>query len=182
MINTVLETERLILRPLQADDAPAITRYAGDRRIAAGKLSIPHPLPQDWARRYIDYHRQAIAAREDYCLALTRRPDPQLIGIINLYPQTANGAQVGFWTGLPFWGQGYMSEALRAVLRFAFQDLALPRVHASHFGSNPASGRVMQKAGMRREGCLRQHLLKDGVPQDLVCHGMLRADYEANHA
>lgn len=182
MINTVLDTERLILRPLQGDDAAAIARYAGDRRIAAGKLSIPHPLPQDWAQRYIRYHQLAIAAREDFCLAMTRRPDAQFIGIINLYPQSDNGAQVGFWTGVPWWGRGYMTEALRAVLRFAFQDLALPRVHASHFRSNPASGRVLQKAGMRREGCLRQHILKDGVPQDLVCHGMLRADYEGIHA
>jgi len=181
MIDTVLETERLILRPLQAGDEAAITRHAGDRRIAAGKPGIPHPLPQDWARRYIDHHRQAIAAREDFCLALTRRPDPKLIGVINLYPQSANGGQVGFWTGLPWWGQGYMTEALRAVLRFAFQDLDLPRVHASHFRSSPAAGRVMQKAGMRREGCLRQHLLRDGQAQDLVFHGMLRADFEAIH-
>lgn len=75
-----------------------------------------------------------------------------------------------------------MTEALRAVLRFAFQDLAMQRVHASHFRSNPASGRVMQKAGMRQEGCLRQHILKDGLPQDVVCHGMLRANFEALHA
>ncbi len=182
MINTVLETERLILRPLQDDDAVAISCFAGDRRIAAGKLNIPHPLPKEWARRYIDYHQQAIAAREDFCLALTRRREPGLIGIINLYPQSAGGGQVGFWTGVPWWGRGYMTEALRAVLRFAFQGLALPRVHASHFRSNPASGRVMQKAGMLQEGCLRQHVLKDGLPQDLVCHGMLRADFEGLHA
>lgn len=88
MNGPMLETERLILRPLQTDDAAAITRYAGDRRIAAGKLSIPHPLPEDWARRYIRYHKQAIAAREDFCLALTRRPQATFIGIINLYPQS----------------------------------------------------------------------------------------------
>ncbi|MCY4527360.1 MAG: GNAT family N-acetyltransferase [Anaerolineaceae bacterium] len=182
MINTVLETERLNLRPLQADDAPAITRYAGDRRIAAGKLSIPHPLPQDWAQGYIRYHQRAIAAREDFCLALTRKTEPTLIGIINLYPQSEHVAQVGFWTAVPFWGQGYMSEALRAVLRFAFMELALQRVHASRFGSNPASGRVMQKAGMRQEGRLRQHVLKDGAPQDLVWHGMLSGAFEGSHA
>ncbi len=182
MINTTLETKRLVLRPLQADDEAAITRYAGDRRIADGKLSIPHPLPQDWARRYIRYHQQAITAREDFCLALTRRPEPGLIGIINLYPQSESMGQVGFWTGVPWWGKGYMTEALRAVLRFAFEDLALQRVHASHFGTNPASGRVMLKAGMRQEGRLRQHVLKDGAPQDLVWHGMLREDFESNHA
>ena len=72
-----------------------------------------------------------------------------------------------------------MTEAARAVLDLGFERLDLLRIYATHFARNPASGRVMQKAGMVREGCLRQHVLRWDVPQDLVYYGILREEWLA---
>jgi len=174
-----LETERLWLRLLETGDVDAITPLAGDRRIAATTLNIPHPYTRAMAHQFIAHTRQAAAAGESFSFALTRKPERQLIGVISLRPQLGHSAEIGYWTGVPWWGQGYATEALLAIIRHSFRDLGLRRVHAAHFATNPASGRVMQKAGMQREGCLRQHVVRWGVPQDLVVYGLLRAEFEA---
>jgi [ribosomal protein S5]-alanine N-acetyltransferase len=75
------------------------------------------------------------------------------------------------------WGRGYATEAAREAVRYAFADLDLHRVHAAHFRSNPASGRVMQKVGMSYEGTLREHHKKWGEYEDRVEYGLLARDW-----
>ncbi len=72
----------------------------------------------------------------------------------------------------------YVTEAARAVINFGFEKLSLHRIQATHFGNNPASGRVMQKVGMLYEGCRRQHTLKWGEYRDIKLYGILRYDWE----
>ncbi len=177
MIQPAIETGRLWLRLLETDDAEAITRYAGDRHVAATTLAIPHPYNLEMAREFIEHSQQAAATGDKFTFALTRKPERQLIGVIDLRPQQGHSAEVGYWTGVPFQGQGYMTEALKAVIHHAFCDLGLQRVFASHFASNPASGRVMQKAGMRYEACLRKHVVRWNQAHDLVYYGILRDEY-----
>ena len=88
-------------------------------------------------------------------------------------------AEMGYWIGVPYWGRGYCTEAAGAVLRYGFEVAGLNRIHAVHFGSNPASGRVMQKVGMIYEGRLRQHILKWGVYEDLDVYGILAHEHRA---
>jgi [ribosomal protein S5]-alanine N-acetyltransferase len=92
--------------------------------------------------------------------------------------EKGNQAELGYWIGKPYWGHGYCTEAAQAVLRYAFSDLAPVRVHASHFTRNPASGRVMQKIGMRHEGCRRQHVKKWDKTEDLEVYGILKLEWE----
>jgi len=84
---------------------------------------------------------------------------------------------LGFWIGTDYWSQGYATEAGRAVIRFAFEQLNLNRVHAHHMVRNPASGRVLEKLGMKREGVLRQRLKKWGVFEDVVVMAILREEW-----
>ncbi len=178
----LLETRRLVLRPLQADDAEAIARLAGDWRVAWPISTIPHPYSLGRARDFLRASRRSAAEGSELAFAVTRKPESGLIGIISLRPQQGHSAETGYWMGVPFWGQGYMSEALGAIIRHAFCDLQLQRVYAWHIGSNPASGRVMQKAGMRREACLRQHVLHRGEVEDQVYYGLLRDEFLASGA
>ena len=120
MIQPAIETGRLWLRLLETDDAEAITRYAGDRHVAATTLAIPHPYNLEMAREFIEHSQQAAATGDKFTFALTRKPERQLIGVIDLRPQQGHSAEVGYWTGVPFQGQGYMTEALRAVIHHAF--------------------------------------------------------------
>ena len=84
---------------------------------------------------------------------------------------------MGYWVGVPFWGQGICTEAARALLGFGFGDLNLNKIHAHHFTRNPASGRVLQKLGMKYEGQLRQHVLKSDRFEDLFSYGILRSEF-----
>jgi RimJ/RimL family protein N-acetyltransferase len=100
-----------------------------------------------------------------------------LVGCIELRVEREHDrAETGYWIGVPFWGQGYATEAVRAVCRFAFEQLGLCRVYAHHIPRNPASGRVLAKAGMTKEGVLRQHARARGRTEDIVIYGLLREE------
>lgn len=173
-----LTTERLVLRGYTAEDAPALQALASDRRIAATTLNIPHPYPPDGALQFILNDHERRARGEGFGFAITRRDDGALLGGIGLRLQRSLQAEMGYWVGVPYWGQGYTSEAARRLIAFGFDELGLNRIYASYFGNNPASARVMQKAGMIYEGAMKGHILKWGEYLDLGFYGILRSDYE----
>jgi RimJ/RimL family protein N-acetyltransferase len=173
----ILCTSRLILRRFTLADAPDVQRLAGERDIARYTLSIPHPYADGMAEQWIGSHDERLASGQGTAFAITLRSGGLLIGAIGLeINQEHHRAELGYWIGKPYWGQGYCTDAARAVVRFAFEDLKLNRVHASHFSNNPASGRVMQKVGMRHEASLRQHIHKWGKYEDLEIYALLKDD------
>lgn len=175
-----LHTERLILRPFRLDDAPAVQRLAGDRAIASTTANIPHPYDDGLAEQWISTHAARYNAGECVNFAITLRESGELIGAIGLEINRDHArAELGYWVGVPYWNQGYCTEAARAVVRYGFAGLRLNRIHAIHFSRNPASGKVMQKIGMRHEGKLRQHISRWGVFEDVECYGMLREEHDA---
>ena len=87
-------------------------------------------------------------------------------------------AEIGYWIGVPYWGNGYATEAAKAVVKCGFGTLGLHRIFASHFANNPASAKVLRKIGMRHEGNLRAHVLKWGEFLDLEMYGMVASDVE----
>jgi ribosomal-protein-alanine N-acetyltransferase len=85
-------------------------------------------------------------------------------------------AELGFWIGREWWGQGYASEAAAAVVRYGFGNLGLNRICAHHMVRNPAAGKVLERIGMQREGLLRQRVRKWGNYEDVVVYATLRED------
>ncbi len=186
MQQLILETERLVLRPLTPEDAPTVARLAGRREIADTTISIPHPYSQDQAREWIATHAGPAGAGKELVFGITTRQEGRLMGAVGLreIDTEHSQAEMGFWTEVESWGKGYATEAARAVIRYAFEQLKLNRVYAHHMVRNPASGRVLQKAGMKREGLLRQRVRKWGVFEDVVLLAILRDDWmklEAGH-
>jgi ribosomal-protein-alanine N-acetyltransferase len=174
----VLETERLRLRPFALSDAPAVKTLAGAREIAATTLTVPHPYEDGMAEAWIETHGPAYEADRGAAFAITLKPTGELLGAISLAIDRPHArAELGYWIGLPFWNQGYATEAAQAVLRFGFEELELNRIFAVHMVRNPASGRVMQKCGMRHEGRLRQHINKWGMFEDLDVYGILAEEW-----
>jgi RimJ/RimL family protein N-acetyltransferase len=175
-----LETERLILRPFGFSDAAEVMRLAGDRAIADTTLNIPHPYKEGMAEEWISRHQENFDKDQGVSFAITQKQDGLLVGAISLMGMAKNHqAELGYWVGKPYWNEGYCTEAGRAVIRYAFSDLALVRVHSCHLTRNPASGRVMQKIGMRHEGCRRQHVRKWDKTEDLELYGILKQEWEA---
>jgi RimJ/RimL family protein N-acetyltransferase len=180
MHQPVLETPRLLLRPFVLADAPAVQRLAGAPEVAEMTMTIPFPYPDGLAEQWIRTHPEHFAKGDAATWAITLRDTSDLIGSISLVIERRNErAEMGYWLGVPYWNQGYMTEAAAAVLESGFTTLELHRIYASHFTRNPASGRVMQKIGMRYEGCRRGHVRRGARWEDLAVYGILRDDWQA---
>jgi RimJ/RimL family protein N-acetyltransferase len=176
--DTLLTTARLILRPLALTDAADVQRLAGAREVADTTLLIPHPYPDGVAEQFSAGTQTELEKGENYVFAITLRATGELCGSMGLKVTAAHErGELGYWIGVPFWNQGYCTEAAQAVLRFAFDALHLNLVGAHHFVRNAASGRVLQKVGMTREGHLRQHVKKGDGFEDLHYYSILRSEW-----
>lgn len=151
----ILETPRLRLRPFTLEGAPMVQQLAGDSRIADTTGSVPHPYLDGMAEAWIATHESSATEGDSYTWAIANLETDELIGCISLILDRHNGAEMGYWLGVPYWNHGFMSEAARAVIEAGFSTLKLHRVVARHFVRNSASGRVMQKAGMTLIGTMR---------------------------
>lgn len=173
-------TGRLVLRPFRLSDAADVQRLAGDWAVADTTLNIPHPYPDGAAEQWISSHGERFQRREIMTLAITLRDSGELAGCISLRLNDDHGrAEMGYWMGVPYWNQGYCSEAARALVAYGFGQLGLHRIYAHHLARNPASGRVMQKAGMSYEGAQRQHIRKHDRYEDLVGYAILHDEYQS---
>ena len=173
----VLDTPRLWLRPYAITDAPAVQRLAGDRRVADAATTIPHPYPDGAAEAWIATHAPSFAARKEVTFAVALRASGELVGTVSLLDISAHHAraELGYWTGAPFWGSGYCTEAVRRLIPFANEFLGTTRVVGKCLARNPASARVMEKAGLAREGYMLKHTLKNGRYEDVILYGVVLA-------
>ncbi len=173
-----LETDRLLLRPFRLSDADDVRKLAGAKQIAENTGTIPHPyeegMAEEWISTHADQRQEGLAIHFAVCLKVAM----QLIGALGVViHKEHHRGELGYWIGVPFWNNGYCTEAARAVIRFGFENLGLNRIHAIHFTRNPASGRVMEKIGMSFEGIHRQHMRRWGKFVDVASYGLLRDEY-----
>lgn len=174
----ILKTNRLILRPLCRDDIPQFLPLIGAREIAATTLRIPHPYTLEDAVKFLEYSDSVWQKQEGARFGIFLREDERLCGGIGLAAHLEhNRAELGYWIGLPFWGNGYCTEAAREVLRFGFENLRLHRIDSGHFANNAASGRILRKLGMKHEGTTREHIRKWGEYLDVEIYGLLAREY-----
>lgn len=172
-----LTSERLVLRPFVAGDAPDVTRYLSDAAVARQTLTIPHPYPEAAAEEFISRHAADWTSGKRAVWAITMRDEGTLVGAVGLhFALVHHKAEVGYWIGVPAWGKGIATEAVKRVIAFGFDELGLHRMDAQHYVENPASGRVMLKAGMRYEGRLRGVVFRDGIPRDDELYAIIRTD------
>ena len=175
-----LTTERLVLRPFEESDIPEVAPLADDEEISKNTLLIPHPYQEVHARRWIAVHGREYRSGKSVVFAVTLAATGALVGAVGLtIAREHRHAGLGYWIGRQYWGGGLATEAARAVLAYAFGELDLVRIHAGHFADNPASGRVMQKIGMKEEGRLRRHIFRWGEYRDMVLFGIVKEEWHA---
>jgi RimJ/RimL family protein N-acetyltransferase len=177
----LLETRRLRLGPLSQADAPALQRIAGRRELADTTISIPHPFTEEHARQWISDYTHAFGASQGVGFGISMQNTGELIGTVVLrdIDTEHNQAELSLWLDRQWWGHGYATEAAGAVVRFGFEQLGLNRIYGHHMVRNPASGRVLEKIGMRQEGLLRQRVRKWDVFEDVVLMAILRSDWKS---
>ncbi|MEO7717662.1 MAG: GNAT family N-acetyltransferase [Capsulimonas sp.] len=145
----ILETPRLLLRPLQLSDAPRNQELFPHWEVVRYMASvIPWPYPDDGAQKYVEYALAEVAAGKRYSWALTLKAadDDLLIGAVELTPTNPENSR-DFWIGLPYQRQGYMTEAVAAVNDFAFDVLELPYLRLNNAEANVGSHRLKEKSG-----------------------------------
>ena len=161
------------VRSFREADAAELARHANNRKVWLQlRDQFPHPYTIDDARNFI---------------TLARGGDPETMFAITVSDVAVGGigaklrddvercsAEVGYWLGEPYWGRGITTRALAAFTRFALTAYDLERLYAVPFASNPASCRVLQKAGYRLEGRMRRSAIKDGKVQDQFLYAILR--------
>ena len=136
------------LEPYEARHAAAFQALAEDALVAAMTL-VPHPYPPGGAARHAERAGRARERGEAYAFAVVEREGGAVVGSCSLkhVDRTEGQAEVGYWIGVPFWGRGYATAAVRLAVAFAFDDLGLDRVVAEVLEANPASARVLEKVG-----------------------------------
>jgi len=174
-----IQTARLTLRPFTVEDAPAIHEYARHREVAATTATIPHPYTLEDAVEWIERVQRLVEEGSVLNFGIVVREGQSLIGAIDLRLEMENrAADLGYAIHPSHWNRGYMTEAAAAVVEYGFETPDLNRIHAHHFANNPASGRIMEKIGMKREGVMVQRICKWGVMLDAVHYAILRSEYE----
>jgi len=164
----ILETNRLILRPLGPRDIQSMTAWLSDYDVARMTSRVPHPYADDDAEAFV-------AAGEPHRFVITRKKDGVFMGLTGLH--AGDDYEFGYWLGKPFWGQGYATEAAHRLVTYAFEALGLETVHAGWFCDNAASGHVLAKLGARHNGSNMRACRARGM--EVLCHDMLltRADF-----
>lgn len=159
----VLRTARLVLRAPRKDDAKAIKSLINDRRIAEMTARIPHPYSLKNARAFI-----AAASGGRLPQFVITRTDGKLVGGCGIGSLRADGPEIGYWIGVPHWGNGYATEAARALVDHAFGDLDYEELRAGARVTNPASRRVLEKCGFQWTGVVLQRVvaLNSSAPSD----------------
>lgn len=166
------------VRPFVTADAAALVRHANNRAVwLTLRDRFPHPYGAADADAFL---RVATAQRPPSDLAIATADE--VIGGIGLQRQTdvhRLTAEIGYWLGEPFWGRGIATRAVRAVTEWAFAVTPLERLYACVFATNPASARVLEKAGYLFEGRLRRAVVKDGRVLDQLLYAALRPELNA---
>lgn len=177
-----IETERLVLRPFAAADAPAMYRnWASEPEVtkyltwpAHSSVDISEMVLRDWVSHYgePDFYQWAIVLKD------LGEPIGSIAAVkVN---DAARWVEIGYCIGKHWWHKGIMSEALRAVVAFFFAAVGVGRIQAVHDPRNPNSGAVMVKCGMTCEGTLRRTGWNNQGICDEVIYGILREEYDAD--
>lgn len=168
--------ERISLSGVSPGDRPALLEHLQTKAIYDTTMNIPYPYSGAdadwWIRRRIEHTRQQ---GKEVTFAI--RDEEKLIGVVstdNFELGSTHCAEIGYWLAQSYWGQGVMTDAVRAFVRYAFAELGVLRLTAHVLAFNIASARVLEKNGFTLEGCLRQHFLKDGQLIDARFYGLLK--------
>ncbi|MGD2131834.1 MAG: GNAT family N-acetyltransferase [Maricaulaceae bacterium] len=152
-MSLTLKTDRLILRPPEDGDAEAVARAIGDIEVARNLRIVPHPYPPEAALGWFVFVRIGVRRGTNFTWLIFDKTN-QLAGCIGVFKRGSDPDwEVGYWMAKTAWGRGYATEALEAIVGWVGGELGANRLVAGYFDDNPASRRVLEKAGFKPTGC-----------------------------
>jgi RimJ/RimL family protein N-acetyltransferase len=171
-------TERLVIRRYTHDDIPDVLGFAAQPSVAK-VTSRRIQATEEGVRKYIDLQNsyQPFEMDEVFELAIERKEDGRVIGFLGFISQDHRQGELGWALAEEYRGQGYATEAARALMAYGFNALGLHRIHADTSTGNTASWRMMERLGMRREGLLRGAVYEEGKWVDRYVYGILADEW-----
>jgi [ribosomal protein S5]-alanine N-acetyltransferase len=173
-----LQTDRLILRPLNLEDLEFVFQHFRDPRVTQYLMDEPPVADYAQAQAIIEFFREPEGKTHNRW-GLVRKADQRLIGTVGYHhwEKAYFRAEIGYDLQPDCWGQGYMTEALRAVLQNGFERMGLNRIDALVYLDNDRSKHLLERLGFRPEGILRDYFCLDGVFYDHYLLALLRREY-----
>jgi len=165
----VLETERLALRKPTLADARAIAHLANDRRIADMTRRLPHPYAYEHAVEFVG----ALADSPDNVFLIERSHQP--IGMVGVDWREKDAPELGYWLGVEHWGQGFATEAARAMIDFTFEEFSIEHLFASARVANPSSRNILEKCGFQWSGVQLHRFEAIGSSTPVDCFKLSRS-------
>ena len=172
----LLRGERCVIRRWRTRDAASVVRYANNFNVSRYlRDRFPYPYTMEHARAFLAGAVDEEGEETKFAIDV----DGEAVGGIGVIPGAdieRFSAEIGYWLGEPFWGRGIMTDVLKAVTEWSMQEFHLTRMFALPFANNPASCRVLEKAGYVCEGRLRKAAIKDGRVLDQLMYAYVAAD------
>jgi RimJ/RimL family protein N-acetyltransferase len=163
-----LETARLVLRPFRLADAEAVTELINDPVVSDTLETIPYPYYREYADHWIGTHESLFDEARELHLAVELRESSELLGAVALLFKDRHGPpHLGYWLGRRYWGRGYATEAVRAIVQYAHRQLGAATIAARCMIDNPASVAVLARVGLRRVGRCPQPVIKGGRAREV---------------
>jgi [ribosomal protein S5]-alanine N-acetyltransferase len=164
--------EKSIIRDWQMEDVPSLVKYANNKKIWQNlRDGFPHPYTVSDAEKFISH---AVKTNPGTIFAIaTEKEAIGSIGIVLGADVHRYTAEMGYWLAEPFWGKGIMTEVVRFFSGWAISEFKLHRIYATPYATNPASARVLEKAGFEREGVIRSGAFKDGKVVDMFMYSRI---------
>jgi [ribosomal protein S5]-alanine N-acetyltransferase len=157
-----MNTARLTLREFNQEDAIMVAKLCHNPKLHEMTLSLPYPYTVEMAQEWISKHDNWRENKQRFEWAIVHTQTQHIVGAVGLgYHPTHHHGELGYWIGEPYWNQGYASEASIKIVEWAFNH-GYHRLFARHFLFNPASRKVMEKAGFVYEGTQIDHVYKHG--------------------
>ncbi len=175
----VLKTQNLLLnRPTENDLEDFLVHINSAEDFSKNLFNIAFPYTKEEAKNWLKICDEGYETGNAYRFAIREIEVGKLIGIIAIHMNKDHQkGELGYWLGKNFWGKGYLTESVKEILKFGFQELQLNKIFATHFLHNPASEKVMQKAGMKLEGLQKQEYFHQGKFLDVNRYAILKEDF-----
>ena len=175
-----IQTERLILRKFKLRDAKDLARIVGTKEIAISSLSFAYPYEEGAAESFINRQEGYFQRGVCFNLAIILKEENKYIGAVgfNEIYKKHNRADLGYYLDKNKWGKGFATEAVKAIIEYGFKIFELNKIEADAIIPNPSSTHVMEKAGMKHEGILRQHIKHWDEYRDMTFYGITLKDFK----
>ncbi len=178
----ILNGERIYLRPLKQKDTFDIYQNIRFKKVLKNLLAVPYPYHFKDAKKFVRGHQRLDKGLSYFVFGIIHKKNDCLIGCTGLHhvDYFHKTAELGYWLGPRFWNHGYMTEAGKLVLNFAFRKLKLHRVSANVFTDNLGSQRVLEKLGFKKEGVSRERWLRCSQQKSDIHFSILACEFKNN--